>query len=149
MMGRSERLEFARATHKLCSSHTDIHIDTITVRKENVQDHIRSDSNKLYNYMIRLMLLSKMRHEKEVVIVPDPRSIKVESGNSLPDYLQTLLWFHLRCETKLRMQPIESHKCLGIQFTDMLAGSIQAAAEDGNSDYLNIISPCLRPRRLF
>ncbi len=126
MMTVAERTEFASVAHAFCSAHADIHLHSITVRKQNVQSHLQADGNKLYNYMIRLSLLARMRKHPEVLLIPDPRSIKVQSGNSLPDYLQILLWFHLRCTTVLRMQPLESHKCLGIQFTDMLCRQSKA-----------------------
>jgi hypothetical protein len=149
MMNDGERTEFAQAAHTLCRANPDIHLHTITVRKENVQIHIRRDGNKLYNYMIRLSLLGRMRKHQEVHLIPDPRSIKVESGNSLPDYIQTLLWFHLNCQTTLKMQPIESHKSRGIQFADMLCGAIQTAFEDNNFRYSQIIGPCLFHKRLY
>jgi Protein of unknown function (DUF3800) len=150
MMTTAERTEFANAARTFCSAHSDVHLHAITVRKQNVQNHLRADGNKLYNYMIRLSLLGRMRKHPEVLLIPDPRSIKVESGNSLPDYLQTLLWFHLSgCTTTLQMNPQESHKCLGIQFVDMLCGSIQAAFEDNNNAYLSVIAPCLAHKRLY
>ena len=62
----------------------------ITVKKENVQEHIRKDSNKLYNYMTRLLLLDELCGYDSVRIAPDPRSIKVASGNSMHDYLVQL-----------------------------------------------------------
>ncbi len=52
-----ERSEFARAARVLCEQHPDISLHSITVKKQNVQEHIRHDSNKLYNYMIRLSLV--------------------------------------------------------------------------------------------
>lgn len=149
MMNRTERNEFACAASALCKAHPDIHLDAITVRKKNVRMHLRADGNKLYNYMIRLSLLGRMRRHDEVLMIPDPRSIKVRSGNSLPDYLQTLLWFHLRCETKLRMQPLESHDSRGIQFADMLCGAIQAGFEDSNYTYLKILAHCVNQKRLY
>ena len=149
MMTVAERTEFANVAHAFCSAHDDIHLHSITVRKQNVQSHLQADGNKLYNYMIRLSLLARMRKHPEVLLIPDPRSIKVQSGNSLPDYLQTLLWFHLRCTTVLRMQPLESHKCLGIQFADMLCGAIQSAFEDNNYTYLSVVAPCLDHKRLY
>jgi len=149
MMNRNERAAFAGACHTFCSAHADIHLHAITVKKQNVQPHIRTDANKLYNYMIRLSLLSRMRKHPEVLMIPDPRSIKVESGNSLPDYLQTLLWFHVHCATVVRMQPTESDTSLGIQFADMLSGAVQCAFEDGNYNYLSVIAPCLAHSRLY
>jgi len=149
MMDDVERTEFANAAHNLCKANGDIHLHTITVRKENVMNHIRTDGNKLYNYMIRLSLLHRMSMHPEVHMIPDPRSIKVESGNSLSDYLQIGLWFDMQCQTLLRTQPLESHQCKGIQFADMLCGAVQAGFEDGNYKYFKIISPCLVQKRLY
>lgn len=149
MMNISERTEFANAAHTFCAAHADIHLHAITVKKQNVQLHLRADGNKLYNYMIRLSLLGRMRKHPEVLMIPDPRSIKVQSGNSLPDYLQTLLWFHIRCQTTLHMQPLESSQCFGIQFADMLCGAVQCAFEDNNFNYLSVIAPCLAHQRLY
>jgi hypothetical protein len=140
-MNGTERMKFATEARSLCVKHQDIQIHAITVNKQNVQQHIRDDGNKLYNYMIRLSLLGVMRRHDEVRIVPDPRSIKVESGNSLPDYLQTLLWMHLQCNTVLKMTPIESHKSRSVQFADMLSGAIQTKFEDGNPSYHGVLAP--------
>jgi hypothetical protein len=61
MMKVPERNEFARAAHDFCSAHADVHVHAITVKKQNVQNHLRADGNKLYNYMI-VMLPAKTRH---------------------------------------------------------------------------------------
>jgi hypothetical protein len=148
-MNQSERTEFAAAAHDLCRDNPNIHLHAITVRKQNVQKHIRTDGNKLYNYMIRLSLLNRMALHENVVLIPDPRTIKVESGNSLPDYLQIGLWFDLKCKTLLSMHPVESSQSLGIQFADMLCGAVQTGLEDGNYKYFQILSPCLAQKRLY
>jgi len=83
----------------------DIEIWAITVKKENVQEHIRKDPNKLYNYMIGLVLLDRIRQKPVVTFIPDKRSIKVESGNSLVDYLQIKLWFDLNVSTIIHNNP--------------------------------------------
>jgi hypothetical protein len=108
-------------------------LQTITVKKENVKQHIRSDANKLYNYMIGLSLLNEMARHNSVTFVPDPRSIKVESGNSLHDYLQTQLWFEKQVATILTTVPCDSAASRNVQFSDMLSGIVQGHFEDGNS----------------
>jgi hypothetical protein len=113
--------------------------------KRNVQEHIRKDSNKLYNYMVKLLLLDVMAQHDYVNFVPDPRSIKVESGNSLHDYLQTELWFGLSAQTRLETTPRDSRHCLNLQFTDMVAGVVQSHFEfddhrhwDNLSEHVNL-----------
>lgn len=133
-MSLVERIWFAEKANELKIQHqADIRYISITVKKENVQNHIRSDANKLYNYMIGLSLLREMSHHEKVTFVPDPRSIKVESGNSLHDYLQTQLWFEKETSTTLITTPFDSASNLNVQFSDMLSGIVQGHFEDGNS----------------
>ncbi len=133
-MTLEERVFFAKKAHDLQVNYPDdIRYLSITVKKQNVQPHIRKDANKLYNYMIGLSLLNEMSKHENVTFVPDPRSIKIESGNSLHDYLQTQLWFEMRAETSLTTTPLDSASSLNVQFSDMLSGIVQGHFEDGNS----------------
>lgn len=133
-MSIQERVWFASKARELREKHPDdIRYISITVKKENVQSHIRNDPNKLYNYMIGLSLLNEMSKHQAITFVPDPRSIKVESGNSLHDYLQTQLWFDKQAVTRLTTQPSDSASSRNVQFADMLSGVVQGHFEDGNS----------------
>ncbi|HVM94391.1 MAG TPA: DUF3800 domain-containing protein [Terriglobales bacterium] len=148
-MRPDERAAFALLAVKMCNSHPDIHLHAITVKKERVQPHIRNDANKLYNYMIRLCVIECMATQDRVVFIPDPRSIKVESGNSLHDYLQTELWFTHHVKTILTTTPLDSRNSKGIQFADMLAGLVQHRYEDRHFDYIRICIRRLKLRKLF
>jgi len=130
----NERVWFAKKANELrLKNPNDIRYISITVKKENVQGHIRNDANKLYNYMIGLSLLDEMRKHPNVSFIPDPRSIKVESGNSLHDYLQTKLWLELNVKTILETIPCDSATSRNVQFSDMLSGIVQGHFEDGSS----------------
>lgn len=148
-MTQSERQGFAQAIPALCGAHQDIHLRSITVRKVNVEAHIRQDPNKLYNYMIRLLLLDCMAAEDRVTLIPDPRSIKVKSGNSLHDYLQTELWFTKKVRTILETRPQDSQFCMGIQFADMLAGLVQQRWETGYIENIRCCAANLKMKSLF
>ena len=143
------RLDFANRAARLKLAHPEIVYSTITVKKENVQAHIRADSNKLYNYMIKMLLLDRMATFEHVTLIPDPRSIKVQSGNSLHDYLQTELWFTKNVATELRTLPISSTNSLGLQFSDMLAGVVFRFHEDNESIPWNILAPHVQGMRRF
>ena len=133
-MNLDERIWFARKAAELCKGNSEhIRYLSITVKKENVQQHIREDANKLYNYMIGFSLLNEMSKHPAVLFVPDPRSLKVESGNSLHDYLQTKLWFDKQATTILCTTPCDSSSSRNVQFADMLSGVVQGHFEDGNS----------------
>lgn len=120
----TSRSWFANATKNMLSSHQDIKILAITVYKQNVQEHIRKDTNKLYNYMIRLCLLDKLQAAGQVTFMPDPRTIKVASGNSLVDYLNTVLWMEMDSTTTITQVNHSSRDNLNIQFADILANII-------------------------
>jgi Protein of unknown function (DUF3800) len=148
-LSANQRTEFAEIALELLGDHHDIAAHAIVVKKQNVADHIRSDGNKLYNYMIKLALLKKMATFDHVTFVPDPRSIKVKSGNSLNDYLQTELWFTEKVTTTLVTKEVDSSQSRGIQFADMLAGIVQARFERNQPKDFDIIQPRLSTTNLF
>lgn len=148
-MPANARTDFAKAVLEMCQKHPDISLHAIIVKKENVGDHIRKDPNKLYNFMVRLSLLDCLCGYDEATLIPDARSIKVESGNSLHDYLQIELWFTKKVKTVLTTQPLESKNCLGVQFADMLSGIIQSCIEDRSLADYKIIEPVLKTKFLF
>jgi hypothetical protein len=143
------RTDFARAVLQMCQSNPDISMHAIIVNKVAVGEHIRRDPNKLYNFMVRLSLLDCLCQYDEATLIPDARSIKVESGNSLHDYLQIELWFVKKVKTILTTQPLESKHCLGVQFADMLSGIVQSCIEDRSLSDYKIIEPALKPKFLF
>ena len=149
-MSNEERLFFAKKANELHLKYSnDIKYLSITVKKENVQTHIRADSNKLYNYMIGLSLLNEMSKHEKIIFMPDSRSIKVKSGNSLHDYLQTKLWLELGVITKLTTTPSDSASSLNIQFADMLSGIIQGHFEDNHSNIWSEIRNNIHYQTLF
>jgi hypothetical protein len=144
-----ERAKFAELARKMCIAHPDIILRCITVQKENVMKHIREDSNKIYNYMIGLNLSELMAQHDRVTIVPDPRSLKVKSGNSCHDYLQTLLWFFKNVPTILQTIPQDSKSCRCIQFSDMLSGLVRSHYEHGEQVNYQVLSPYILQKRLY
>ncbi len=90
-----------------------------------------------------------MKLHSAVNLVPDPRSIKVESGNSLHDYIQTDLWYRERVDTVLTTLQKDSKKTLNLQFSDMLAGLVQMAYEDSDTKLWNLLRPHVQITTLF
>jgi hypothetical protein len=137
----SSLVRFAQLASKMLASHPALTICTITVKKENVQAHIRADPNKLYNYMLDLSLPDQIKSYPRVVLSPDLRSIKVASGNSMVDYLQTQLWFEHGSSTVLFHEPLESQSSLAIQFVDVVSHIAWSFHEDGELDAYRILAP--------
>ena len=145
----SQRLEFAQDAKALCDAHPDIGMHAIVVKKQNVRAHIRQDANKLYNYMIRCSLIKKMAKYEEVTLMPDQRSIKVKSGNSMSDYLQTELWFTENAATTLVCQEQDSARNRGVQFADFVSGIVQARYEKNDLYPFTALRPRLTLTELF
>lgn len=148
-MRPAQKLEFAKRACQLVTDYPDIKLFAITVKKEQVFPHIRNDGNKIYNYMIRLLLLDEMCEYAEVAFHPDPRSIKVESGNSLHHYLEMLIAFDKASATQLTTKPRDSDTEKNIQFADMLSGVFQSHFEDNNSDAFRMLRPKVHFKRLY
>jgi hypothetical protein len=148
-MSSAARTEFAKNAANLVKTTPGVELFAIVADKRRVMDHIRRDPNKLYNYMVKLLLLEQMAKHDRVTFVPDPRSIKVESGNSLHDYLQTELWFSAGAKTSLETTPRDSSHCLNLQFTDMVAGVVQSHFEFGESRHWAHLQPHLTIKTLY
>lgn len=148
-LSKDERVKFAQKVVQLLRRQPSIKITSITVKKENVQQHIKADPNKLYNYMVNLTLLDKIKKCSVVDFIPDPRSIKVKSQNSLVDYLQTKLWFEYNSATVIRYKPMESHLNINIQFVDFVSYIIWSRFEYNKSDAFNILKPHILIKHLF
>lgn len=148
-MKQEQKKYFCKLAMMLAEKHPDIRYVSITVYKPHVHAHIREDGNKLYNYMIGLMLLDEMAKFNEIAFVPDPRSIKVKSGNSLSDYLQTQLWFEKNVKTRLNNHYSDSASSRGIQFADMLSGAVWQHFEDGNSDAFQLLQNHIKTKKLY
>ena len=140
---------FATKVRELVSMNPDIKIGAITVNKSKVQQHIRDDANKLYNYMIKLAVLDTVRNEPLVNLIRDNKSVKVKSGNSLIDYLQTTLWFEMNSKTKIIDIPSDSKKVQNLIFIDWMNNLIWGNYEDDNSAPYQILKSVIESRKLF
>jgi hypothetical protein len=144
-----DRIFLANRIADLLTNHPSIKSFAITVYKKNVEDHIRRDANKLYNYMISLVLLDRIKELPEITFIPDERAIKVQSGNSLVDYLQTELMFKLNSKTIIDNKPQSSHKVLNLQLVHFIANFIWKNYEDSHSSEYNIITRKVQLTHLF
>lgn len=144
------QLFFTNMVVALLKRFTDIRIFSITVNKANVEGHIRQDPNKLYNYMIGLILIDFIKDFPLVTFIPDKRSIKVNSGNSLSDYLQIKLWFDMKSKTKINNRPKESCNESNLQFVDFISHIIWSKYEDQeNSAAYKTLAPYISEKHLF
>ncbi len=145
----SQKALFCRMAVDLIRRYPEIKLDVITVKKVNVQSHIRKDANKLYNYMLGLVIPDCVTQEANFDLITDERSIKVKSLNSLKDYLQVKLWFEVGCQTVVNHRPMDSSQNYGLQFVDWIAHCVWSNYEDGNDAFVKILRPVVKIRPLF
>lgn len=133
----------------MLEKHPEFIIGAITVKKQNVARHIQQDGNKLYNYMMGLSLIEKIENHETCKITRDNRSVKVLSGSSCIDYLQTQIWFHRERAAIVTDNPTDSKHDLGIQFIDWITNMVWSAYEDQYQNWFNIMSAQLHIKQLF
>ncbi len=141
--------DFASLTLAMLADNPDIKVDCIVCNKENVRSHLRTDGNKIYNYMCRLVIPDHVRSEPSFRFHPDRRSIKVESGRSLPDYLEMVLGFDLNSPVRLIYEPLESTYNRSLHFVDWMAHCVWKKYEDKSSPAFDKLHSSINVRRLF
>ncbi|WP_111308984.1 DUF3800 domain-containing protein [Confluentibacter sediminis] len=127
----------------------DISINSITVNKQRVQEHIREDCNLLYNYMMRLCLLDKIDSFSLINLIRDNKSVKIKSGNSLSDYLKTTMYFELGSKTQIVDIPSDSKKVTNLVLADWLNNIVWGNYEDNNAEPYILLSSKLKNQTLF
>ena len=145
----SHKNVIASEIKSLIKTHSDITVCSITVNKQGVYEHIKKEPNLLYNYMMKLSILDKVNHLSKFTLLRDNRSVKVSSGNSLAEYLQTTLWFEHGSETALIDKPSDSKQFLNLILTDWLNNIVWNYYEHKNESPFKILSPMLKNQTLY
>lgn len=142
------RLTFAISAASLVRVNPQIAFCAIVANKQRVSANFQRDSNKLYNYMLKLLLMDEMKKHRNVTLIPDPRSIKVENGSCLHHYLEMIL-YEDQADTKLETVNRDSKSCSNLQFVDMLAGVVGTHYEFQKSEPWRMLRPHVRLKQLF
>jgi len=145
----NQRRVIAQMIKKLLLNNPDIQLCSITVKKNKVASHIRNDSNLLYNFMMKLSVLDKVKGAATVKLIRDIKTVKVASGNSLLEYLQTSLWFEHYVQTTLADHPTDSKTNLGIMLVDWVNSIVFRNYEDKNHEAFDELGTLLKNQTLF
>lgn len=143
-MSPTARSAFVVSAAALLRNKPEVRLLAIVVDKRQVGTHICQDPDRLYNYMVRRLLLNEMAKHDRVNFRPDPRSIKAESGLGLHEYLQTELWFTAEVRTLLETVFLDSRGSPNLQFVDMASGAIHAHFEFGETRNWSLLEPYVR-----
>ena len=147
-MSPTARSAFAASAANLARANPAIVLRGIVADKREAGIHVRHDPNKLYNYLVKRLLLSEMARHNRVQFRPDLRSVPANSGTSLHDYLQTELWFGMGAKTRLETRPIDSRHSPNLQFVDMVSGAIHSHFEFGESRHWALLEPYVHLEKL-
>ena len=147
-MTPTAREAFAKSAAKLVGENLHLSLHSLVADKRYVACHARHDSDKLYNYMVKRLLLPKMARYDRVQFWPDERTLPASSANSLHDYLQTELWFGIGAPTRLETTPIDSRHSPNLQFVDMVSGVVHAHFEFGEARNWALLEPHVRLEKL-
>ena len=99
--------------------------------------------------MLGLLLHERIKKYPTVTLIPDERSIKVKSGNSLIDYLQINQWFVVKSKTIIEYFPSVSSKVLNIQFTDFVCNIVWNKYEGKHESPFNMLKSKIISIELF
>lgn len=127
----------------------DLSLGAITVKKELVSPYIRRDANVLYNYMMRVALSDKIQDHQSCKITRDNRNVKVASGNSCIDYLQTFIWLENNKPVVLVDNPKQSHTDDGLIFIDWITNIVWSKYEDKCDQWCSQIQGHLKEMKLY
>ncbi len=132
-LNTADKALFLQLTTKLLSEHPDIQIRSITVHKRYVDKRFHKDPNVLYNYMVKLLLLKPICQAPYVDFMPDRRSERVNTKWNMAEYLNQMIYEasieQVVVNKSCRVSPMDSAKCLELQFIDFYAGLVWAMYE--------------------
>lgn len=126
-------------------SKLDIEIQSITVKKKNVVNRLRTDTNILYNYMVGLSLVDEKLayldpQIKKVIIIFDRRITSIKRGFDIDGYLKYEVWVvKKREDIDLEIHHLESHRVYGLEAIDNIVNPIFKKYNSSNCELYNII----------
>ncbi|MFW2786852.1 hypothetical protein ACN6QX_13030, partial [Acinetobacter baumannii] len=107
--------------------------DSLVGSEMCIRDRFKNDPNAFYNYMVKLLLLGTICKHKYVDFMPDRRSERVSLKWNMGEYLKQMV---LECgienqivNQSCNIMPMDSSKCLELQFIDFYAGLVWSAYE--------------------
>ena len=145
---RHEKDRIIKAAESLLATNPDIRGRLINIDKEKVLPHLHRDPNLLYNYAVKLAIIDDIVQHQNVVLMPDPRTIRV-GALSIRDYLQTEATYTRGSAAYIKLKEKPSNSELALQFTDCLVHWFWREHELGDDMGLHNLKPYIKIRNLF
>lgn len=139
-----------RVLKAVAASGAEIH--TVSIYKARVFDHLRTDTNVLYNYAAKWLLVPFLEERRfdHVRIVVDLRITRQSRGMRFDDYIKAELWGERGVPTRLDFQHLDSAHSLGLQAVDFVTHALFRGRERSEWQLWNIVrGNAQRTKRLF
>lgn len=125
-------------------SKLQIEIQSITVKKKNVDLKLQQDTNILYNYMVGLSLAERVVRggppNAKVIIIVDKRTVSVAYGFKFNEYLKYKIWYERgRKDIDLEIHHLESQNVYNLQAIDNIVNAIFRKYDRNDSELFDII----------
>jgi hypothetical protein len=131
---------------------SDVEIHTVSVYKPHVYDHLRIDTNVLYDYAAKWLLVPFLEEQRfeSIRIVVDLRITRQSRGMRFDDYIKAELWGERGIPTRLDFQHQDSAHSLGLQAVDFVTHALFRGRERNDWQLWNIVrGKAKRTKRLF
>ena len=131
-----------------------IEVHASTVRKANVDEKLRRDTNILYNYMVGLSLVERILEappNSTVTVTVDRRITATTAGFNFDKYVRYKVWYEKgRRDIEIRLAHVDSHQSLGVQAIDIVCNTVFRHHQRGETALLDVIRPKIRTdKKLF
>jgi hypothetical protein len=130
----------------------EVEIHTISVYKPRVYDHLRTNTNVLYNYTAKWLLVPFLeeRQFEHIRIVVDLRITRQSRGMRFDDYIRAELWGERGIQTALEFHHLDSAHSYGLQAVDFVTHALFRGRERNDWRYWNVVrGKAGRTKRLF
>lgn len=127
---------------KKIASNKSARIIYIVADKKYIEDKMFEDKNRLYNYLLKLLLdnYSFFFKNNKVHLLLDNKTVKVNSLNSFEDYINIHFNLERKINVDLSVQYLDSSSknAYNIQAADYVANALYSYFEHDFEDYFNI-----------
>jgi hypothetical protein len=131
---------------------SNVEVHTVSLYKPKVYDHLRTDTNVLYNYAAKWLLVPYLEEQRfdRIRIVVDLRITRQSRGMRFDDYIKAELWGERGVPTELEFQHLDSAQSLGLQAVDFVTHALFRGRERNDWQLWNIVrARAKRTKRLF
>jgi hypothetical protein len=118
----------------------DCRIDLIIIKKKQVRNYLFNTKNKLYNYVLGILIDEMPIRETHIELVIDKKDSNRLLREDLDQYIERKLRSKRAC-AKIKIKHMESHTHRALQVIDFVAWAANRKHSHDDESYYTIIEP--------